>query len=52
LGSSAFFIARGFRIPVPEWLAPLATFFIVGYFFFKSRWQTRKAKESSRLAEG
>jgi len=40
-------IAHGFRIHIPEWLAPLATFFIVGYFFFKSRWQTRKAKESS-----
>jgi hypothetical protein len=37
-------IAHGFRIHIPEWLAPVATFFIVGYFFLKSRWQAKKAK--------
>jgi hypothetical protein len=37
-------IAHGFRIHIPEWLAPVATFFIVGYFFLKSRWQARKEK--------
>jgi uncharacterized protein len=36
-------IAHGFGIHIPEWLAPVATFFIVGYFFFKSRWQAKKA---------
>jgi len=37
-------IAHGFRIHIPEWLAPVSTFFIVGYFFLKSRWQAHKAK--------
>jgi len=37
-------LAHGFGHHVPEWLTPLATFFIVGYFFLKSRWQARKAK--------
>jgi hypothetical protein len=40
-------LAHGFGHHVPEWLTPLATFFIVGYFFFKSRWQARRARESS-----
>ena len=39
-------IAHGFGIHIPEWLAPLLTFVIVGYFFFKSRWQARRAAES------
>jgi uncharacterized protein len=38
-------LAHGFGHHVPEWLTPLATFVIVGYFFFKSRWQARKAEE-------
>ncbi len=29
-------LARGFELDVPEWLSPLATFAIVGYFFLKS----------------
>ena len=37
-------LAHGFGIHIPEWLAPVATFFIVGYFFFKSRWQAKKAQ--------
>jgi hypothetical protein len=37
-------LAHGFRYHVPEWLTPLATFVIVGYFFFKSRWQAKKAQ--------
>ena len=35
-------LAHGFGYHVPEWLTPVATFFIVGYFFFKSRWQAKK----------
>ena len=38
-------LAHGFGHHVPEWLTPLATFVIVGYFFFKSRWQAKKAKD-------
>ena len=37
-------IAHGFGIHIPEWLAPVATIFIVGYFFLKSRWQAKRAK--------
>jgi hypothetical protein len=37
-------LAHGFGYHVPEWLTPLATFIIVGYFFFKSRWQAKKAQ--------
>jgi hypothetical protein len=37
-------LAHGFGYHVPEWLTPLATFVIVGYFFFKSRWQAKKAR--------
>ena len=37
-------LAHGFGHHVPEWLTPLATFVIVGYFFFKSRWQAQKAQ--------
>jgi len=36
-------LAHGFGYHPPEWLTPLATFIIVGYFFFKSRWQAKKA---------
>lgn len=37
-------LAHGFGYHPPEWLTPLATFIIVGYFFFKSRWQAKKAQ--------
>lgn len=37
-------LAHGFGHHVPEWLTPLATFVIVGYFFFKSRWQAKKTQ--------
>jgi uncharacterized protein len=37
-------LAHGFGYHAPEWLTPLATFVIVGYFFFKSRWQAKKAQ--------
>lgn len=39
---SVFFLGlvmllHAFRVPVPEWVSPLITFFVVGYFFWKSR---------------
>ncbi len=37
-------LAHGFGLHVPEWITPLATFLIVGYFFFKSRLQVLKAR--------
>jgi hypothetical protein len=40
-------LAHGFGHHVPEWLTPLLTFVIVGYFFFKSRWQARKTGETT-----
>lgn len=36
-------LVHGFGYHVPEWVTPLATFLIVGYFFFKSRWQARQS---------
>lgn len=30
-------LAEGFSLSVPSWLAPVATFISVGYFFFKSK---------------
>ena len=38
-------LAHGFGRHVPEWVTPLATFLIVGFFFFKSRWQARQGGE-------
>jgi hypothetical protein len=38
-------LAHGFGRHVPEWVTPLATFLIVGFFFFKSRWRARKGGE-------
>jgi len=38
-------LAHGFGRHVPEWVTPLATFFIVGFFFFKSIWQARQGGE-------
>ena len=35
-------LAHGFGLHVPEWLAPLATIVIVGYFFWKS-WRHAKS---------
>jgi uncharacterized protein len=35
-------IAHGFVIHLPEWLSPLATFLIVGYFFVKSLLAARR----------
>ncbi len=40
-------LAHGFGHHVPEWLTPLATFVIVGYFFLKSRWQAKKLEEAA-----
>lgn len=33
----AIMVMDGFGAHVPEWLSPIATFFVVGFFFFKSR---------------
>ena len=30
-------VLKGFSIEVPEWISPLATFAIVGFFFFRSK---------------
>jgi hypothetical protein len=37
-------LAHGFGHHAPEWLTPLCTFFIVGYFFLKSRWMIKKGR--------
>jgi hypothetical protein len=38
-------LAHGYGIHIPEWVAPLATIAIVGYFFWKS-WKHAKAAGS------
>ena len=43
---SVFFLGlimllHAFYVPVPEWVSPLATFLIVGYFFWKSQCHIR-----------
>lgn len=35
-------IAEGFSVHVPEWIAPVSTIFIIGYFFQKSRQEIKK----------
>jgi hypothetical protein len=43
-------LAHGFGRHVPEWVTPLATFLIVGFFFFKSIWRARRGKESMKIS--
>lgn len=35
-------IAEGFSVHIPEWLAPMLTFLIIGYFFQKSRMELKR----------
>jgi uncharacterized protein len=37
-------LAHAFGLHIPEWLSPLLTVFIVGYFFLKSRLYLRKSE--------
>ena len=37
-------LAHGFGFYVPEWISPLATFLIVGYFFLKSLLKVRRTE--------
>ena len=39
-------LAHGYGVHVPEWLAPVSTIVIVGYFFWKSLRHARKASAS------
>lgn len=39
-------LLHSFDVEVPEWISPLATFSIVGYFFWKSRIDLKKTYES------
>ncbi len=36
LGLGTIMLLHGFGLPVPEWVSPLATFVIIGYFVFRS----------------
>ena len=38
-------LAHGFGIDVPEWVSPLTTILIVGYFFLKSYWRARRLEK-------
>jgi hypothetical protein len=42
-------IANSFGIEIHEWISPVVTFVIVGYFFFKSKW-ANKCKEGEGKA--
>ncbi|MCC7576694.1 MAG: DUF475 domain-containing protein [Methanomethylovorans sp.] len=42
-----FMIRDGFRHHIPSFLSPMATFFIVGYFFYKSKKQLTTAEIGS-----
>jgi hypothetical protein len=35
-------VLESFKVHVPSWISPVATFLIVGYFFYKSRQETAK----------
>ena len=37
-------LAHGYGVHVPEWVSPIATFLIVGYFFLKSLLRKRQAE--------
>jgi hypothetical protein len=39
-------LAHGYGVHVPEWLAPVSTIVIVGYFFWKSLRHAKKASAS------
>jgi uncharacterized protein len=32
-----FMVLDGFGMHIPEWISPVSTFLIVGFFFFKSK---------------
>lgn len=36
-------LADSFGVHIPEWLSPLITFGVIGYFFVKSRWHIKHA---------
>ena len=42
-------LAHGFGLHVPEWVSPLATFLIVGYFLLLSWGRARKTRKSASL---
>jgi hypothetical protein len=41
-------LLHSFEVHVPDWLSPIATFGIVGYFFYKSRLEIKPAKARSK----
>jgi hypothetical protein len=42
-------ITEGFGVHVPEWISPLATFTVIGYFFQKSRQELQHAHVASSM---
>lgn len=42
-------MADGFGLHIPEWVSPIATFLIVGFFFVKSLRELRRAAASSSV---
>ncbi|MGA2477479.1 MAG: DUF475 domain-containing protein [Spirochaetia bacterium] len=50
LALGAVMMCDAFGVPVPQWVSPLATFCVVGFFFLKSLRQNRLAKSVNRGA--
>jgi uncharacterized protein len=44
-------LGHGFGIHIPEWLSPLTTFFVVGFFFLKSVREVRRRAREVRSQE-
>ncbi|MBI4649567.1 MAG: DUF475 domain-containing protein [Bacteroidia bacterium] len=44
LGLGLIMVIEGYGIHVPAWVTPIITFFIIGYFFFKSWKEIKKLK--------
>ncbi len=38
----AIMMCDGMGLPVPEWISPVATFVVVGFFFLRSLWELRR----------
>ena len=47
----AIMLADAFGAQIPSWLSPVATFFVIGYFFLKSRSMLKKEIDKSSVAK-
>ncbi len=45
-------LLHAFHFPVPEWVSPVATFAVIGYFFLRSVRATNRAGPPGRPGTG